>query len=148
MRRVIVLLQILAEWIARAGRTRKASEAALDLDDPDHAWTLVARPANWTLWMPAVKDLLDGDRPPRPGARYRVALRLRSGRLGLGTAKEGHVVVDAFDPDRRLAWRLIAGRHEERYELVRTGERYRCRAEKGEPAAKVVGELAREAAPF
>ena len=36
------------------------------LDDPDHAWTLVARPANWTLWMPAVKDLLDGDRPPKP----------------------------------------------------------------------------------
>jgi hypothetical protein len=145
---VLVLLQIIGDWIARAGRRRQETEAVRELADADHAWTLVARPANWTLWMPAVRDLLDGDRPPRSGARYRVALRLRGGRLGLGTAKEGHVVVDSFDPDGRIAWRLLTGRHEERYELIRTGARFTCRAHGGEPAAEVVGELAREAAPL
>jgi hypothetical protein len=145
---MLVLLQMLGEWIARAGRKRRASETTVEVADAEHAWSLVSRPANWTLWMPAVQDLLDGDRPPRSGAHYRVALRLRGGRLGLGTAKEGHVVVDSFDPDGRIAWRLVAGRHEERYELMRTGSRFFCRAEGGQPAAEVVGELAREAAPL
>ena len=115
---------------------------------PDHAWTLVARPANWTLWMPAVKDLLDGDRPPRAGARYRVALRCVPAASAWARRRRATWWSTRSIADRRLAWRLIAGRHEERYELVRTGERYRCRAEKGEPAASVVGELAREAAPL
>jgi hypothetical protein len=145
---VIALLQLLSEWIARAGRRRAASDAVRDLPDADHAWSLVARPVNWTLWMPAVRDLLDGDRPPRRGANYRVALRLRGGRLGFGSAREGHVIVDAYEPERELAWRLVAGRHEERYEVRRFGDTFRCRAEAGEAADAVLAELARQAAPL
>ncbi len=145
---MIVLLQLLGEWIARAGRRRAASDAVRELPDAEHAWSLVERPVNWTLWMPAVRDLLDGDRPPRAGAHYRVALRLRAGRLGFGSAREGHVVVDGYEPGRELTWRLVAGRHEERYEVRRFGDTFRCRAEAGEAADAVLAELARQAAPL
>ncbi len=144
---MIAVLQLLADRLVRLTRRRRASDAERRLAAPDHAWTLVADPALWSLWMPAVGSLLEPARPLRRGLPLRVAVRTRPGRLGVGSAREGHVQVEEL-ADGLLAWRFVAGPRIERYRLRREGELYRLHAEGGEDAARILAELDRETAPL
>lgn len=140
-------LQLFSELVVRRTRARRRSSAERTLAAPDHAWTLVADPALWSLWMPGVASLLEPVRPLRRGVRLRVAVSRQSGRLGLGFAREGHVQVDGLAAGS-LSWSLIAGSRVEVYRLRRADARFCLEVEGGDPAAAVLAELDRETTPL
>jgi hypothetical protein len=135
-----VILQRLRERWLGVGE----SAASRALADPEHAWTLVERPDYWGLWMPRVESLLDPVRPLRPGARFRVALRVQRGRFGAAPEGTGHVVVEGYLPGRELRWALVAGKLVERFSLERGGGQFRLTASGSARADAVLAELDRQ----
>ena len=104
---VFILLQGLGDRLARFGLGRRETEAELLLSDADQARCLIDDPALWSLWMPGVQDMHDEPRPPRQNARYRVTMRMRSGRMGLsGGNRQAHVQIVSAGSGR-LAWQLL-----------------------------------------
>src|SRR5690242_1011493 len=128
---VMAAIQLLADRLARLGSGRRTTLASLQLSEPEHAWKLVIEPTLWELWMPAVSGLLDRDRPIRFRERYRVSLRLQGRRLGFGGATAGVVEVLRYEPERELAWQLIAGGRTEVFVLRRDGAAFTLDARGG-----------------
>ena len=97
--------------------------------------------------MPGVQDLLDEPRPPRQNARYRITMRMRSGRMGLsGGNRPAHVQIVSAGAGR-LAWQLLPGKHIEHYSVEIDGSMARATAVGGESALVVVHELERQSRP-
>lgn len=139
---------MLANWLARAGLGRRDTAATGPLSDPVQAWALCADPTLWSLWMPGVRDVLDARRAPRSGARFPVALRQRSGRLGLASGDSpAHVQIEAWEPGARFAWRLLIGKRFEEYDLRFGAGVLEASARGGESALVVVSELERQSRP-
>ena len=123
-------------------RTRR-----LLLSNADQARRLIDDPSLWSLWMPGVQDMLDEPRPPRQDARYRVTMRMRSGRLGLSGGNRAGTRADRLGGRGRLAWQLLPGKHIEHYSVEIDGSMLRATAVGGESALVLVHELERQARP-
>lgn len=136
---MFALLQALADLLARLGRRRRAGSAERTPADAEQAWALVTDPRLWPLWMPGVQTMLGSLRPPRTGARYHVALRPGGGPLGRPAGREGWVQLDRLEPSL-LAWRLVAGRRVDRYELRRAGPTLVCQTYDGDDASELLAE--------
>jgi hypothetical protein len=144
---VFYLLQTAGDRLARWGLGRRETDAELLLSDADQAARLIDDPTLWSLWMPGVQDLLDEPRAPRQNARYRVTMRMRSGRLGLsGGNRAAHVQIVSAGAGR-LAWQLLPGKHIEHYSIEIDGSMVRATAVGGESALVLVHELERQSRP-
>jgi hypothetical protein len=144
---VFFLLQGLGDRLARFGLGRRETEAELRLTDADQARRLIDDPTLWALWMPGVQDMLDEPRAPRQNARYRVTMRMRSGRMGLaGGNRQAHVQIVSAGAGR-LAWQLLPGKHIEHYSVEIDGSMLRATAVGGESALVLVHELERQSRP-
>ncbi len=144
---MFILLQSLGDRLARFGLGRRETEAEIRLSDADQARRLVDDPTLWSLWMPGVQDLLDEPRAPRQNARYRITMRMRSGRMGLsGGNRPAHVQIVSAGAGR-LAWQLLPGKHVEHYSVEIDGSTVRATAVGGESALVVVHELERQSRP-
>ena len=143
----MALLTILGDKLARFGLAQRATEAEVELSDPDQARRLIDDPLLWSLWMPGVQDLLDEPRAPKQGARYRVTMRMRAGRLGLsGGNREAHIQIVSFGSGR-MAWQLLPGKHIEHYSVEVVGDLVRANASGGESALVVAHERERQSRP-
>jgi hypothetical protein len=144
---VFSVLQYVGDRLARFGLGRRETEAELVLSDADQARRLIEDPTLWSLWMPGVQDLLDEPRPPRQNARYRITMRMRSGRMGLsGGNRLAHVQIVSAGAGR-LAWQLLPGKHIEHYSIEIDGSMVRATAIGGESALVLVHELERQSRP-
>jgi hypothetical protein len=144
---VFTLLQYFGDRLARLGLARRETDAEIVLTDADQARRLIDDPTLWSLWMPGVQDMLDEPRPPRQNARYRITMRMRSGRLGLsGGNRPAHVQIVSAGAGR-LAWQLLPGKHIEHYSVEIDGSVVRATALGGESALVVVHELERQSRP-
>jgi len=144
---MIGLLQLVAGRAARAGNRRRAGTKTAAVPDPQQLRRLLLDPHLWQLWMPGVLDLAEQPRPPRPGARYRVRLRQRVGRLGFGGVAEGHVVIECWG-ETAFAWQLVVAEHVERYALALDHASATLTVDGGEDPAVALAQLLREAAPL
>jgi hypothetical protein len=144
---VFTVLQYVGDKLARFGLGRRETEAELVLSDADQARRLIDDPTLWSLWMPGVQDLLDEPRAPRQNARYRITMRMRSGRMGLsGGNRSAHVQIVSAGAGR-LAWQLLPGKHIEHYSIEIDGSLARATAVGGESALVLVHELERQSRP-
>ena len=97
--------------------------------------------------MPGVQDILDEPRAPKQNARYRVTMRMRSGRLGLsGGNRLAHIQIVSVGAGR-LAWQLLPGKHVEHYSVEVVGGLVRTTAVGGETALVLGHELERQSRP-
>jgi len=141
---MMALLQIMGDKLARFGLAQRATEAEVELTDPEHARRLIDDPLLWQLWMPGVQDLLEEPRALKQNARFRVTMRMRSGRLGLsGGNREAHIQIVSVGAGR-LSWQLLPGKHVEHYSVEVVGGLVRTTASGGESALVLAHELERQ----
>ena len=143
----MALLTILGDRLARFGLAARPTEAEIELTDPEHARRLIDDPLLWSLWMPGVQDQLEEPRALKQNARFRVTMRMRSGRLGLsGGNREAHIQIVSYGSGR-MAWQLLPGKHIEHYSVEVVGGLVRTTASGGESALVLAHEVERQSRP-